>query len=246
MSGYTGAIFDVDGVLVDSPHEEAWRESLRELMAGPWADIVGQTSYSPEKFTPALYHERMSGKPRTAGATAALEYFGVPDIDRRVKEYGEHKQEMIIRLISEGRFSAYDDAVRFVLAVRNVGHPGRGGVVVEERQDVPREDRPVPLRRHRQPAPGVRRRRLGPRLRPRQAGPRDLPDRRAGARRRARGARSSPRTPSTASRPRRPAGSGPSGCRAPTTSTRSRPRAPTSSSPTWARSTCPRSGGASW
>jgi beta-phosphoglucomutase len=123
MSGYSGAIFDVDGVLVDSPHEEAWRESLRELMAGPWADIVGQTSYSPEKFTPALYHERMSGKPRTAGATAALEYFGVPDIDRRVKEYGEHKQEMIIRLISEGRFSAYDDAVRFVLAVRDAGIP---------------------------------------------------------------------------------------------------------------------------
>ncbi|MEJ2886978.1 HAD family hydrolase [Actinomycetospora aeridis] len=123
MSGYTGAIFDVDGVLVDSPHEEAWRESLRELMEGPWADIVGETSYSPEKFTPALYHERMSGKPRKAGATAALEYFGVPDIDRRVQEYGEYKQEMIIRLISEGRFSAYDDAVQFVVDVKQSGIP---------------------------------------------------------------------------------------------------------------------------
>ena len=27
-----GAIFDIDGVLVDSPHERAWRESLRQLM----------------------------------------------------------------------------------------------------------------------------------------------------------------------------------------------------------------------
>jgi beta-phosphoglucomutase len=123
MSGFKGAIFDVDGVLVDSPHEEAWRESLRELMEGPWSDIVAQTSYSPEKFTPALYHERMSGKPRKAGATAALEYFGVPDIDRRVQEYGEYKQEMIVRLISEGRFSAYDDAVRFVLKVKDSGIP---------------------------------------------------------------------------------------------------------------------------
>jgi beta-phosphoglucomutase-like phosphatase (HAD superfamily) len=25
--GYRGAIFDVDGVLVDSPHERAWRET---------------------------------------------------------------------------------------------------------------------------------------------------------------------------------------------------------------------------
>lgn len=122
-SGFAGAIFDVDGVLVDSPHEEAWRESLRELMEGPWSDIVSQTSYAPEKFTPALYHERMSGKPRKAGATAALEYFGVPDIDRRVQEYGEYKQEMIIRLISEGRFSAYDDAVRFVVNVKQSGIP---------------------------------------------------------------------------------------------------------------------------
>ncbi|MFC5139228.1 HAD family hydrolase [Actinomycetospora rhizophila] len=122
-SGFGGAIFDVDGVLVDSPHEEAWRESLRELMEGPWSDIVSQTSYTPEKFTPALYHERMSGKPRKAGATAALEYFGVPDIDRRVQEYGEYKQEMIIRLISEGRFSAYDDAVQFVVDVKQSGIP---------------------------------------------------------------------------------------------------------------------------
>ena len=29
---YQGAIFDVDGVLVDSPHELAWRESLQRLM----------------------------------------------------------------------------------------------------------------------------------------------------------------------------------------------------------------------
>ena len=123
QSGFGGAIFDVDGVLVDSPHEEAWRESLRELMEGPWSDIVDRTSYTPEKFTPALYHERMSGKPRKAGATAALEYFGVPDIDRRVQEYGEYKQEMIIRLISEGRFSAYDDAVQFVVHVKQAGIP---------------------------------------------------------------------------------------------------------------------------
>ena len=29
---YQGAIFDVDGVLLDSPHELAWRESLKGLL----------------------------------------------------------------------------------------------------------------------------------------------------------------------------------------------------------------------
>ena len=28
-TGFRGAIFDVDGVLVDSPHERAWREAFQ-------------------------------------------------------------------------------------------------------------------------------------------------------------------------------------------------------------------------
>jgi beta-phosphoglucomutase-like phosphatase (HAD superfamily) len=36
---FQGAIFDVDGVLVDSPHELAWRESLRRLMEGEWREL---------------------------------------------------------------------------------------------------------------------------------------------------------------------------------------------------------------
>jgi beta-phosphoglucomutase len=49
---YQGAIFDVDGVLVDSPHELAWREAFKELMEGEWRDIRDQTSWTPERFTP--------------------------------------------------------------------------------------------------------------------------------------------------------------------------------------------------
>jgi len=33
---FQGAIFDVDGVLVDSPHAQAWQEALYELMEGEW------------------------------------------------------------------------------------------------------------------------------------------------------------------------------------------------------------------
>ena len=50
---YQGAIFDVDGVLVDSPHELAWREALQELMEGDWRDIRDQTSWTAERFTTA-------------------------------------------------------------------------------------------------------------------------------------------------------------------------------------------------
>jgi phosphoglycolate phosphatase-like HAD superfamily hydrolase len=83
---FRGAIFDVDGVLVDSPHELAWREALRELMEGEWRDIRDQTSWTAERFTPEVYQQVMAGKPRMAGARAGLEYFGVPDVDARIEQ----------------------------------------------------------------------------------------------------------------------------------------------------------------
>ena len=118
---FQGAIFDVDGVLVDSPHELAWRESFRMLMEGEWRDVRDQTSYSPERFTPAVYQQVMAGMPRMAGARAAMEHFGVPDVDARVEQYAAGKQEYVVKLIEQGRFMAFPDALRFILAVKHMG-----------------------------------------------------------------------------------------------------------------------------
>jgi beta-phosphoglucomutase len=121
MADFRGAIFDVDGVLVDSQHEQAWREALRQLMENEWSDIRAQTAYAPEQFTPEVYQRFMSGKPRYAGAQAALEHFNVPDAEKRAQEYGDRKQAMIVELIQASRFHAYPDALRFVLAVKDAG-----------------------------------------------------------------------------------------------------------------------------
>src|SRR5215212_6110454 len=118
---FQGAIFDVDGVLVDSPHELAWRESLQTLMEGEWREVRDQTSWTPERFTSDVYQQLMAGKPRLAGARAALEYFGAPGVEARAERYAAAKQEQIMRLISEGRFMAFPDALRFILAVKATG-----------------------------------------------------------------------------------------------------------------------------
>lgn len=120
---FQGGIFDVDGVLVDSPHGRAWREALRELMEGDWRDIRNRTSYAPERFTQAVYQQVMAGMPRLAGARAALEYFGVPDVDRRAEQYAWTKQEHMVKLIEMGQFVAFADALRFILAVKGFGIP---------------------------------------------------------------------------------------------------------------------------
>jgi beta-phosphoglucomutase len=116
-----GAIFDVDGVLVDSPHEKAWRESLRELMDSDWQDIRDRTTWSPEAFTPHVYQQQMSGEPRLSGARAVLDYFEVPDADVRAVEYARRKQAMVVRLIEVGDFTAYPDALRFIISVKDLG-----------------------------------------------------------------------------------------------------------------------------
>jgi beta-phosphoglucomutase-like phosphatase (HAD superfamily) len=90
-------------------------------MEGDWADIRGATTWSPDAFTPQVYQRVLSGKPRLAGALAALEHFGVPDAERRAADYGERKQARVIELIDAGRFHAYPDALRFALAVRAAG-----------------------------------------------------------------------------------------------------------------------------
>lgn len=118
---FQGAIFDVDGVLVDTPHERAWRDTLRELMESDWAGIQAETTWSPGAFTSQVYQALVSGKPRMSGARAALDHFGVPDAGARAVTYADRKQEMVVRLIEAGDFTAYADALRFIIAMKDAG-----------------------------------------------------------------------------------------------------------------------------
>jgi beta-phosphoglucomutase len=103
-----GAIFDVDGVLVASPHERAWRQALAGI-----AD--------PARFTTEFYQSYVAGKPRQDGARATLERLGVRNAAERAPEYARTKQALIDRLITEGDFEAFPDAVRFAVALSQAG-----------------------------------------------------------------------------------------------------------------------------
>lgn len=104
------AIFDVDGVLLASPHEQAWREALHGF-----AD--------PDLFTTAMYQAHVAGKRRLDGARAALEALGVPDAARQAVTYADRKQKRLEELVAQGGVSAFPDALRFVQAVADLGWP---------------------------------------------------------------------------------------------------------------------------
>jgi beta-phosphoglucomutase len=106
----TAAIFDVDGVLLASPHERAWREALQGF-----AD--------PDRFTTAIYEAHVAGKPRLVGARAALDALGVPDAERQTVAYANRKQKRLEELMHIGSVAAFPDALRFVQAVEALGWP---------------------------------------------------------------------------------------------------------------------------
>lgn len=104
------AIFDVDGVLLASPHEQAWREALTGF-----AD--------PASFTTALYQRVVAGKPRLAGARAALAALNVPNAETRAATYAARKQKRLEALIAQGSIAAFPDALRLVQALDRLGWP---------------------------------------------------------------------------------------------------------------------------
>lgn len=108
LSRFAGAILDVDGVLLASPHERAWREALDGL-----AD--------PAAFTPEIYRSQVAGKPRSDGALAALMSLGVQDARARSEDYAQRKQARLEALIAGGEVHAFPDALRFLLSLKQAG-----------------------------------------------------------------------------------------------------------------------------
>ena len=106
----TAVIFDVDGVLLASPHERAWREALAGFA-------------EPDQFTTAMYQAHVAGKPRLSGARAALEALGVPDARRDAALYAERKQARLEEIIRAVGVTVFPDALRFIQALKALSWP---------------------------------------------------------------------------------------------------------------------------
>jgi HAD superfamily hydrolase (TIGR01509 family) len=106
----TAGIFDVDGVLLASPHERAWRDALAGFA-------------EPARFTTAMYQSRGAGKPRLDGARSALEALGVSNAGREAAAFAERKQARLEALIQTGGVAAFPDALRFVEVIAALGWP---------------------------------------------------------------------------------------------------------------------------
>ena len=121
---HLGLIFDVDGVLVDSPHEPTWGIALERLFAtrDAWQRIRPRTTWRPDAYTQETYKQVCSGKARRDGARALLEHFRIPaDEGPFLNDLCAIKQEVFVELVASARFRVFEDAVRVALQAHAEG-----------------------------------------------------------------------------------------------------------------------------
>jgi beta-phosphoglucomutase family hydrolase len=122
-------LFDMDGVLTDTAkiHAAAWKEMfdsyLRKRAKGTGEEFRGFDAH-------ADYDEYVDGKPRYDGVRSFLESRGIaldqgspsdPPGKETVDGLGNHKNEIVLRLIHEQGVEAYPGSIQFVNAVRQAG-----------------------------------------------------------------------------------------------------------------------------
>jgi Predicted phosphatase/phosphohexomutase len=113
-----GFIWDIDGVLVDSPHEEAWRNTL---MKDPW---------NGNGMSSDFYFTHVASIPRYEGGNNILELKGIYErLGAKTKEekqklldkFCNEKNDLIRKLIREDKFKLFTDAVTQLLRSKKLG-----------------------------------------------------------------------------------------------------------------------------
>ncbi len=113
-----GFIWDIDGVVVDSPHEDAWRITA---LRAPWR--VNELSSD-------FYMTHVASKPRYEGGNNILQLKGVyerlgattqKEKDILLEKYCSEKNALIKELIKAGKFKLFTDAVTFLIEAKNRG-----------------------------------------------------------------------------------------------------------------------------
>ena len=113
-----GFIWDIDGVVVDSPHEKAWRNTAKRP---EW----GITDLSTE-----FYFTYVASRPRYEGANNILEKkavyqrLGLKTVAEKRKvldRFSSQKNQLIRKLILERNFNIFSSSIAFLLEAKSRG-----------------------------------------------------------------------------------------------------------------------------
>src|SRR4051794_36125825 len=107
-NGITALLFDLDGVLTDTArvHARAWKQMF---------EAHGQP------FSQADYDQYVDGKPREDGIKDFLASRDQHPSDDEVKQLGDEKNDLVLKLIREDGVDAYEGSRRYLEAAKEAG-----------------------------------------------------------------------------------------------------------------------------
>ena len=105
---FAAVIFDVDGVVLDTPHEAAWREALAQVAPGA-------------QLTSEIYRDCVAGRSREEGALAALKAMAIADAETLAPGLATLKQARFQAAVASRSFRAFPDALRLIADVAEQG-----------------------------------------------------------------------------------------------------------------------------
>jgi beta-phosphoglucomutase family hydrolase len=110
----TACLFDLDGVLTTTAevHAQAWKEMFDDFL---------RERGDPPFELPRDYEEYVDGKPRLDGVRAFLASRSIAADEQLVRTLGERKNDLVLTHIRTEGAKVYEDAVRYVEAVRDAG-----------------------------------------------------------------------------------------------------------------------------
>jgi beta-phosphoglucomutase family hydrolase len=126
-----GCLFDMDGVLTQTAtvHAQAWKQMFDDFLQA-WNREHG-TALPP--FDPVTDYELyVDGKARADGTRSFLASRGIsleegtpadPPGARSVQGLSRRKNQIVLDILARGGVHVFDDAVRYVKAVRDAGMP---------------------------------------------------------------------------------------------------------------------------
>ncbi|AIF70028.1 hypothetical protein PAP_08200 [Palaeococcus pacificus DY20341] len=111
-----GIVWDFDGVLVFTPHEEAWRRAAKH--------------YGVDDFDHEFYVQYVSGKPRYEGADNILMLKGVYDKfnaktdeekQKLLHEFAEFKNKIVNDMFENKEYEINENAIAFLIQAKEAG-----------------------------------------------------------------------------------------------------------------------------
>ncbi|MCW2993839.1 MAG: beta-phosphoglucomutase family hydrolase [Conexibacter sp.] len=110
-------LFDLDGVLTQTAkvHAAAWKEMFDAFLKQRDGD--GYTPFDAHED----YDEYVDGLPRPDGVRGFLKSRGIDAPDDLVKELGDRKNDLVLKIIQKDGVQAYDGSLRYLKAAKDAG-----------------------------------------------------------------------------------------------------------------------------